>query len=59
MKKTGISPVNIYNYIYNNIYYEKNHLKILSYLIVDVLAENFQVKFINCYLREIVSFTKN
>ena len=42
----------------------KNHLlKILSSLIVkfrDVQAENFyfQVKFINCYLREIISFTK-
>ena len=35
---------------------KKNHLKILSSLI----AENFyfQVKFINCYLREIISFTK-
>ena len=36
----------------------------LSSLIVkfsDVQAENFyfQVKFINCYLREIISFTKN
>ena len=44
---------------------KKNHLlKILSSLIVkfsDVQAENFyfQVKFINCYLREIISFTKN
>ena len=43
---------------------KKNHLlKILSSLIVkftDVQAENFyfQVKFINCYLREIISFTK-
>ena len=44
---------------------EKNHLlKILSSLIVkfsdDVQAENFyfQVKFINCYLREIISYTK-
>ena len=43
---------------------EKNYLlKILSSLIVkfsDVKAENFyfQVKFINCYLREIISFTK-
>ena len=43
---------------------KKNHLlKILSFLIVkftDVQAENFyfQVKFINCYLREIISFTK-
>ena len=42
---------------------EKNHLKILSSLIVkftaDVQAENFyfQVKFINCYIREIISFT--
>ena len=38
--------------------------KILSSLIVkftDVQAENFffQVKFINCYLREITGFTKN
>ena len=38
-------------------------LKISSSLIVkftDVQAENFyfQVKFINCYLREIISFTK-
>ena len=43
---------------------KKNHLlKIISSLIVkftDVQAENFhfQVKFINCYLREIISFTK-
>ena len=42
---------------------KKNHLKILSSLIVkftDVQAENFyfQVKFINCYHREIISFTK-
>ena len=43
---------------------KKNHLlKILSSLIVkftDVQAQNFyfQVKFINCYLREIISFTK-
>ena len=42
---------------------KKNHQKILSSLIVkfsDVQAENFyfQVKFINCYLREIISFTK-
>ena len=42
----------------------ENHLlKILSSLIVkfsDVQAENFyfQVKFINCYLREVISFTK-
>ena len=47
--------------IFNN---EKNHLlKILSSLIVkfsaDVQAENFyfQVKFIKCYLKEIISFT--
>ena len=45
--------------------YEKNHLlKIIFSLIVkfsDVQAENFnfQVKFINCFLREIISFTKN
>ena len=44
--------------------YEKNHLlKFLSSLIVkfiDVQAKNFyfQVKFISCYLREIISFTK-
>ena len=44
--------------------YEKDHLlKILSSLIVkfsDVQVENFyfQVKFINCYLRVIISFTK-
>ena len=43
---------------------KKNHrLNILSSLIVkfsDVQAENFyfKVKFINCYLREIISFTK-
>ena len=43
---------------------KKNHLlKILSSLIVkfsDVQADNFyfQVKFKNCYLREIISFTK-
>ena len=42
---------------------KKNHLKILSSLIVkfsDVQSENFyfQVKFINCSLREIISFTK-
>ena len=42
---------------------KKNLLKIPSSLIVkfsDVQAENFyfQVKFINCYLREIISFTK-
>ena len=43
---------------------EKNHLlKIISSLIVkfsDVRAENFyfQVKLIDCYLREIISFTK-
>ena len=42
---------------------KKNHfLKILSSLIVrfSVQAENFyfQVKFVNCYLREIISFTK-
>ena len=43
---------------------KKNHLlKILSSLIVkftDVQAENFyfQVKFINCCLREIISFIK-
>ena len=44
--------------------YEKDPLlKILSCLIVkfsDAQAENFyfQVKFINCYLREIISLTK-
>ena len=43
---------------------KKIHLKILSSLIVkfsDVQAENFyfQLKFINCYLGEIISFTKN
>ena len=42
---------------------EKNHLlKILSSLTVkfSVQAKNFyfQFKFINCYLREIISFTK-
>ena len=43
---------------------KKNHLlKTLSSLIVkfsDVQSENlyFQVKFINCYLREIISFTE-
>ena len=43
---------------------KKNHLKIQSSLIVkfsaDVQAKNFylQVKFINCYLREIINFTK-
>ena len=43
---------------------KNNHLlKILSSLIVkfsDAQAENFyfQVKFINCYLREIISFIK-
>ena len=41
--------------------YENNHLiKILSSLVVkfDVQAKNYsQVKFINCYLREIISFT--
>ena len=43
---------------------KKNHLlKILSSLIVistNVQAKKFyfQVKFINCYLREIISFTK-
>ena len=41
---------------------KNHHLKILSSLIVkftDVQAENFnfQVMFINCYLREIISFT--
>ena len=41
---------------------KKTRLKIPSFLVVklsDVQAENyFQVKFINCYLREIISFTK-
>ena len=42
---------------------KKNHLNILSSLIVrftDVQAENFyfQVKFINCYHREVISFTE-
>ena len=52
-----ITFINIFNNEKNNL------LKILSSLIVkfsaDVQAENFyfQVKFINCYLKEIISFT--
>ena len=42
---TGISPLNVYNYIYKFYIYEKNHLiKIISSLMVNLVDFDVQAK---------------